>query len=262
MARELCARPREGNGGEGRATLAPRRVPRYRRPMSARAATRTPPCPPLRLEGEPLARGAVRDIWDHPGRPGWLLKTIRERKRESYASRGPLRRWLDGFRLGPYGTFAKEYRTYLRTAYRCEALDRPIPIAETGGLVRTDRGLAQICAKVEDGEGGLAPTLRAMLGEGLVGAEHLGPLNAFVGDIYALDANVPDLEPKNVVWDACERRFVLVDGYGDKTLLPFRSWIAPLNRRRLDKGFADMARWPPLAWNASERRFALRDAPR
>ena len=94
----------------------------------------------------------------------------------------------------------------------------------------TDCGLAQACGKTSDGEGRLAPTLETLLRtKGGLGARHAEWLNALAGGLYALNANVPDFLLKNIAVDEGGERLVLVDGYGDKTILPFRAWLAPLN---------------------------------
>ncbi|WP_409015259.1 YrbL family protein [Caballeronia sp. LZ001] len=40
-----------------------------------------------------------------------------------------------------------------------------------------------------------------------------------------------DIHTRNVVYDELVNRFVLIDGIGDKTLLPLRSWSRMINRR-------------------------------
>ena len=205
-----------------------------------------------------LARGKVRDVYARPDRGDQLLKTLRETKRRAYARRSGLRaRIKRRLGLGPYRYILKEYHCYLRVAYEAERLDRAIPIAELGAVVRTDRGLAQVAALVPDQHGALAPTLRHLLREGPLRPDALSRLNAFVSDLYDLNVVVPDLSAGNIVFDASlpGGRFLLVDGYGEKAFVPLRSWFPRLNARALDRGFAEIARGRPLRWNGAMRRF-------
>ena len=205
---------------------------------------------------ERLARGAVRDVYDRPGRPGEILKTMRSRKRAAYGPGAGLGRWLGRMLgLGPYRSFLREYETYLRTGYRADKLGRPIPIAPFGALVRTDEGLALVCAKIADEHGALAPTLRRLMRDGRMDPAMVERLNAFVADVYALGVNVPDMNGTNIVYDPHAMRFVLVDGYGDKTLIPVRRWIPALNRRMIDRRFANMSDPPAMRWDPRRRRY-------
>ncbi|WP_299286066.1 YrbL family protein [uncultured Tateyamaria sp.] len=206
---------------------------------------------------EPIANGEVRDVWHRPGHPDQLLKTIRTYKREKYERRRGLRRALDYFRMGPYGTFRIEYRCYLKTAYRCAQQKRPLPIAEMGGLVITDRGLAQVCEKIADASGNVAQTLEDVLREGPLSDERLKWLNDFVANIFALNVNVPDLRPSNIALDEVNRRFVVIDGYGDKTLIPIRSWLTWLNQKHLDYRFSEMEKHRNLKWSSERQIFTV-----
>lgn len=206
----------------------------------------------------PIARGAVRDVYARPGRSEQILKRLRADKRAVYDRRpGLVARLKRRHTLGPYKYFLKEYRCYLRTAHRAERMGLAIPIAEFGAVVRTDRGLAQVVSKVSAGNGELAPTLRALLRADGFADDLLALLNRFVADIYALGVVAPDLSAGNVVLDgeAVPRRFVLVDGYGEKSFVPLRNWIPALNARRLDRQFALIGRSRHLAWNRRARRY-------
>lgn len=205
-----------------------------------------------------LAKGAVRDVFERPGHPAQLLKVFQAwKQRDVLAPRG-VKGFLGRVRpLGPYLGLLREYRSYLRAAYRAEREGRPVPVAEIGAVIRTDRGLAQVVEKVTDGGGGLAPNIKKIAQRKMLDATKLDRLNLFVRDVYALEVNVPDLTVQNVVWDALGMRFVLIDGLGDKTLLPLREWIPALNKRQIDARFSRIGALPGLAWDATSRRFTL-----
>ncbi len=210
------------------------------------------------LSGRPrLARGAVRDVYAHPDRDDRLIKTLRTRKREAFENRtGPLAALRRRATLGLSTGFLREYRAYLRTVHRASERGCAVPLAMVCEVVRTDRGPGQVVEKVTDGEGGLAVRLRALRArEGGLDAAQVAALNAFVALVYRLGVNAPDIGSNNIVWDGAAGRFVLIDGFGEQTLVPFREWLPVLNRRRIDARLAAMGQGDGLRWDARARRF-------
>lgn len=204
-----------------------------------------------------IGRGTNREIWERPGHPNQILKTMLPHKLDKYKKRSAFRRAIEDMRIGPYIAFRAEYNCYLKTAYKCVQAGRPIPIAEIGGMVLTDRGLAQVCEKVMDRSGGPAKTVGTLLKEKAFDSELLSLLNDFVESLYSLNVNIQDLTYANIALDEIKGRFILIDGYGDRTLIPLNAWIKPLNQREIDHGFAKMAVGGYLEWDAAFRRFEL-----
>jgi len=206
----------------------------------------------------PIAQGRVRQIWDRPGYPDQVLKTIQPGKRAKFAKRSRLRRALDDIRFGPYRTFRIEYRYYARTAFKCLKAQRPNPIAEMGGLIATDQGLAQICEKITDASGALASTLKVLVEANALDDQKLRWLNECIETLFVLNISVPDLSAENIVFDEVRQRCLVVDGYGDKAKIPFRTWIAYLNRAKLDFRISNKIAIPGrLEWDSQTRRFFL-----
>ncbi len=90
--------------------------------------------------------------------------------------------------------------------------------------------------------------MSVLLREGAFGDGELALLNLFMRDIWTLEVNAPDLSCDNVAFDAEAGQFILVDGIGEKTLLPVRAWIGALNRKKLHQmahriGGKIKARW-------------------
>lgn len=88
----------------------------------------------------------------------------------------------------------------------------------------------------------------------------LDRLNAFLADVCALNVAAPDLNHVNVARDHTlgRERFVLIDGFGDKAMVPLRTLFPTLNARRRDRQFEKLARFAPLRWPPGVRRFSLR----
>ncbi|QFU08131.1 hypothetical protein PARPLA_02726 [Rhodobacteraceae bacterium THAF1] len=217
------------------------------------------PCPDIiQLNGQtPIASGRVRDVWPRPGHDDEILKTIVERKRSEYAARRGLLGWLSQKLLGPYRTFWIEYKEYARVAHRAIESGRLNPIVEIGGLVQTDRGLAQVCKRARGVDGGPGRTLREILSSGDMTVDLTERLSAFAQDIIALNVNAPDLSTANVMFDAVEDRFVLVDGFGDKTIVPVRRILPNANQRRLEHWLSRYAQ-NILRWDSATQTFTLR----
>lgn len=150
-----------------------------------------------------------------------------------------------------------EYNCCVRTAFNCAHLGRPLPIAEIGGIVLTDFGLAQVGEKITASDGEIAETLQNLLIKNQMTPERLKWLNAFARDLIAVNVNAPDLSGANVMIDETKRRFVMVDGYGDKTLIPIRSWVRSLNQGRILERFAELEKFGHLKWDPDGKSFSL-----
>jgi len=86
--------------------------------------------------------------------------------------------------------------------------------------------------------------------------QHIEWLNTLSETLYTVNISVPDLGFRNIVCDEIRGQFLVVDGYGDKAKLPFRSWIRSLNHKKLDKRFARMAVSSGLDWDNDQKRFS------
>lgn len=178
---------------------------------------------------EPLATGRLRLVFRHPESPQLLVKTLRG----DVATARQRARWYKRFvRTGPYVAYLREIREYL--ASRARHPDAPVPIVAIGGLVETDLGVGLVQEAVRDASGALAPTLRELvLAEGLSPRIRAG-IDDFIAALIRYDVIVGDMHPGNIVHGIDGRggpRFVLVDGFGEKNILPYCSWSTALNAR-------------------------------
>lgn len=109
---------------------------------------------------------------------------------------------------------------------------------------------------IRDADGAMAPSLADQCAAGALSADQQTALDAFVAAIYDLQIVVHDAGPKNIVWHEKQSRYVLVDGFGDRSAIPLKTWIKPLNDRRLDRAFAETAAKSGLTWDPKARRFS------
>ena len=201
----------------------------------------------------------MRDIYAFPGRPDRLIKVIVAGKRDAYAARrGTARGRIEDALFGPYRTFQLEFKTYLAAMVRAERLDLPNPIAAIDGIVRTTEGLGQVVEMIPRRGGGLAPTLRHVLNGGRFDGGMVDALNDLVALLDRLAVPMPDLTANNIVWHERRSRFVVVDGFGEKTVLPVREWIPALSHRRRGELLGErLGRFAALTWEPDRRRFSL-----
>lgn len=176
----------------------------------------------LRLsEQQPFAHGRERLVFRHPHIPFVAVKVIRpehsDLKRESA---GLFRRHS---RQQHYTVFLRELGEYL--ALRARAPHGGLPLPMIMGLVETDMGLGLVTELLEMASGKMAPTLRQLLSAGADPAALQAPLKDFEQALLAYEVVVNDVSLDNIMATGAHQasRLVLVDGFGDKNLIPLRS---------------------------------------
>lgn len=210
--------------------------------------------------GKEIARGSERHVYLLTDAPDVLLKVMKAKHQRKIAQTDDrtFRGWLQI--LDAFALYRREQKTWTNAMLRATRRAAPPPLAAVGNLVLTPSGLGQLVERITDPQGETAPTLHDLLGAPLP-AEKLDALNAFVAALYDWHIPAYDLGPKNIVWDAAPARFVLVDGFSDRSFIPLNTWFRRVNDRRLDRAFAETAQKCPLIWDAKARRFAQGPAP-
>ena len=194
---------------------------------------------PLRLaDRSPLASGRERLVFRHPHVRGVAVKVIRAELRE--AKWGGVAPWhRRRSRLRHYTLFMRELREYLALRVRIPAGD--LPVARVIGLVETDLGLGLLTELLERDGGGIAPTLRELIDtSGPTGELHLA-VEEFGRTLLSAGVVVNDINDTNLVarqGPAGKLQLVLVDGFGDKNLIPLLSMSRTLNRRNTRRRLA------------------------
>lgn len=207
------------------------------------------------LNGQnPIAKGGFRDVYTHPGRPDLLLKVIRTGAQTKTGR--PIRNFLK----------ARTQKQRLRGVYReiNALLDAQIipaeprhtlPISRIHGLRQTTRGLAMVVEAVRVSDHDTPRSIGRIDKDGALTPAVVETLNAFIADIYACDVIVNDANPENIMLDGISRpaRFVLVDGFGDASMLQLKRFSRRLRDRSRDRHFAALALRLGLDWVASDR---------
>ncbi|SIS88231.1 PhoP regulatory network protein YrbL [Roseivivax lentus] len=203
-----------------------------------------------------LAKGSERAIYALPGAPDQLIKVMLPKYRRALDGVDPDTAKGRRRHAVAYALFFREEDAIARARAMAQARGIRSPLPDFLGYRDTDMGLGQVVEMIRDDAGAMAPSLADQCAEGSLSASQQSALDAFVAAIYDLHIVVHDAGPKNIVWDAAAARYVLVDGFGDRSALPLKTWFKPLNDRRLDRAFAECAQKAGLLWDAGARRLA------
>lgn len=202
-------------------------------------------------KSQPLALGHQRAVYQHPLSPHLVIKTMRP---ESVARRWDAPgKWLKRLpRTRQYIGYLRETREYIAAHVR---IDADPPLARIAGLVETDVGLGLVCEKVLGADGRIAPTLfRCWLDHGGEPPWAARALADFLDGVLRHNVIVGDLNAANLVYGSDSRggpRILMVDGFGEKALVPLSSMSRCFNRhatlRRYRRLLRDLAT-PVSGW--------------
>jgi hypothetical protein len=180
---------------------------------------------------QPLAVGHLRYVFQHPENPAYLIKVMRADAVDARIAKG---RWYKRLpRTREYIGYVRELKEYIASQARPHS--RNAPIARMIGLVDTDLGLGLVAEKVVGPDGGLARTLAALYAEqrGFSAAlDH--ELDAFYRGLIDANVIVGDMHAWNIVHGTDSRggpRLILIDGFGEKNIIPMASMSRRYNAR-------------------------------
>lgn len=185
-----------------------------------------------------LARGQLRDIYQHPEMENALIKVIRPDRVDAHGNvvGWSRRKFFTERRFGVYITFQREFREAFKAARRLYGSpDLVLPFARPLGVALTERGLGLIVEKLTAPDGSLAPSVKQLLKEGLFTSAHREALDQFFAASTENHIVFGDLNAGNLVFveGAAGGRFVAIDGIGEKTLIPVHELSRFLNARKL-----------------------------
>jgi len=197
----------------------------------------------LILGDVPLAVGRTRQVFAHPQRADCLVKVMRpEFVASQYDAALPLhRRWKLLRRAGRYTIYLREFGEYV--AARSRFPQQACPLAPVFGIVDCGKhGLGLVVARITDGQGALAPTLRSLVERDGLDDALRARLAVFAAQLHACDVIVHDLNARNILQgvDGGRPRLVLVDGFGDRNIVPVCSMSRTYNRVNTRKRISRM----------------------
>jgi hypothetical protein len=178
----------------------------------------------------PIGAGTMRFVYAHPHNPDALVKVIRSDMLQSRW--GGRKHWLKR------RARARQFTVYLREIKEYVALRArdPLaaPITRVLGLVETDQGLGMVVESVRGRDGGLAPTLADLYARDGYLPWMREAMDALFDELIRCGVVLSDSHPCNFVYGSTgdePPRFVMVDGFGEKNVLPLCSISARYNAR-------------------------------
>lgn len=186
-------------------------------------------------ECTPLARGGKRIVFAHPDAPALLVKVIRPDARLENPKKPSWRKRLFWRfrRFKHYNAFKREVDELI-AAYANSGNDRPPSFFQRFyGFLETDLGLGSVTRAELDQDGNYAPTLAELVWQGRFTAPVRNDLNRFIDQFLRHNVVACDFHEGNLVhaWDETHgSHFVIIDGLGDKNLVPLCTLFPRFNR--------------------------------
>ncbi len=188
-----------------------------------------------------FAKGGRNLVYRHPTNPNHLVKILGVVKvlglvqhadvikglehridNSTWIGSSWLMRSINRFKLSK--AHVREFIEVLRMRFHDEFLLQPPPfMQQVTGFADTNLGFAMVVVAEKDREGNYAPTLRTLINNNQMNEQIHEQLNLFFKQILAYDLIVSDLRAKNIVYAYNETHgdhFVLIDGVGDKNIIP------------------------------------------
>jgi hypothetical protein len=184
---------------------------------------------------DPVGGGNHCRVYVHPARPDLIVKVPAERQvlhLSGGAGRWYKRRFRKLSRTRHLRDFVREVREQF--AVRVAEGKHPPFMQEIVGFVDTDLGPGIVSRAVRTAEGELAPTLRSLANAGKFDRQMRADLDAFFAWALASPVVFSDLNPRNIVYGLAadgKPTFVVIDGIGEKNVIPLSSISRRMNRR-------------------------------
>lgn len=177
----------------------------------------------------PVAKGGYQTIYRHPHDGALLIKVLNADLLQAWRRRGALARIFRG--AGAYRHVIEEVSEQIfASAADGTRHDFLNPVV---GLVHTDLGPGLVTPAVRDPDGNLAPSLKTLARAGLLAADVQDALEVFENRMLESAVVINDLNGGNIVYgstDGGAPRLILIDGFGEKTLVPLGRMVPLLNR--------------------------------
>lgn len=204
-----------------------------------------------------VAKGGHRNVYACPNQPELLVKVTRPRFRRN---RSIMKRAVR--RLLPDSAFRnalKELECEMKAALKSGLDISRLPLARSFGVVQTDVGPGVVVERISTEDGALAQNLLSMCARQEMTAETLDDLNIFVRKLFEFQIVGRDIHGKNIVYGLRDdiRMFFLIDGYGERNLVPLRSLSRRLNDRSLNKQMQHIAQQSGMNWDKTNRAFSI-----
>jgi len=205
-----------------------------------------------------LAKGSLREVYRFPGQPDLLVKVRAVGK--LHLNPGFFKRTV--WRILPDSRFRntlKELESEAKAAIKLGASIQDLPMPRMHGVVHTNRGTGLVVERIKGINGELAENMgRVFAKGGRVPQNAIEDLNRFVRTMFELQVVARDIGTLNIVYGmrGSKTGFYLVDGYGERNVVPLRTLSRRLNDRSLNRQFSRIAAETGLVWHSDRRAFS------
>ena len=185
-----------------------------------------------------IGNGTIKDVYQHPLHQNKIIKTIQPSIVASdggFAKHGWFKRNLY---QGVYRQFRRELVQYLQLCKNHYGSGHfTFPVETPHGLIATDHGLGLVTEKITAPDG-LGWTLEALARDTPLQAKHYQALEQFFDDCVRLHIVFGEVNIAGIMYTESRSgrpEFVLVDGIGEKLLIPIRAMSAWISGRYVRK---------------------------
>ncbi|QMT59830.1 YrbL family protein [Legionella sp. PC997] len=182
-----------------------------------------------------LAKGRRCLVYRHPHDLNLLIKVTNPELHQRNGYKTKLSQCIPLFYQFRFSkSYARELLENIYLRFKQNFLFPPF-LQTVVGFTDTNYGFGLIVKAEKSIDGTCAKNLRTILHDGLFTEEMQKKLDAFCESLISCDISVHDLQPRNLVfaYDTFrgEEHFVLIDGIGEKTLIPIQRLSAYLRKR-------------------------------
>lgn len=179
---------------------------------------------------DPVGAGSWKLVYQHPDDERLLVKVM---KRDGKVREMRTAWYQATAREGDILLLARELREFV--AAEANATGRDLPIPRIIGLAQTDLGLGLVVEKICGRDGQRAMSLEVKLREAGLTPEIEKMLAHLIAEINRHRIVIGEIKAANILFAEDDRqrvRLVLVDGFGETSLIPLHSLSEFANTRR------------------------------
>lgn len=185
-----------------------------------------------------LGQGTQKLVYEHPSDPNKVIKVMKPENATHNGGRANQHYLRSHRSQGIYRQFRRELLQYLqlcKNTYNQRIFI--FPIETVFGFIATDQGLGLITEKIIS-PSGLPVSLNELSQKKVLETKHIEALKKFFNKCCEMHVVFGEVNIAGIMYT--EQRhgvpeFVLVDGIGEKLIIPFRSMSKTINTRNIRK---------------------------
>ncbi|WP_019671979.1 YrbL family protein [Psychrobacter lutiphocae] len=185
-----------------------------------------------------LGKGTQKLVYAYPEDDGKVIKIMRPENATADGGRATQHHLRSHRHQGIYRQFRRELLQYLQLCKNHYSQNQYIfPIETVHGFIGTNQGLGLVTEKIISPTG-QSLTLEHLLIKGLYGDEQQQALARFFDDCCDFHVVFGEINIGGIMYTEQRQgrpEFVLVDGIGEKLLIPFRSMSKSINTKNIRK---------------------------